>query len=290
MGPVRFVLIPTALVVALSVALVVGLGLLAPAASPVGAARTASLRLPAPTTTRHFVTNLHGAVSGPRRTGFTVFDTGDSLRAVRALPKGVKALVWLGQKCPTAADKRFRTTVRRLSHSPRVLGYYLSDEPHIADCPKGPQGLASRSAFVRKVSGDRQKSFLVLSDNEDYHAFRPAVTGVSMVGLDPYPCSVAHPWCQIRQINEAVRVARAKGIPLRKIVPVYQAFGQENTGSHYYNLPKPAKERAMIARWAKLVPHPPMDYTYGWGNQSSADPTLVDSAELKQVFRSYFAG
>lgn len=268
------------------VALLVSLGLSAAAAPPDGTAT----RQPAPTTANHFVTNLSGAVAGPRRTGFTIFDTGDSLRAVRALPRGVKALVWLGQKCPTPAGKSFRRTVRRLAGSHRVFGYYLSDEPHIADCPKGPAALATRSAFVHKVSRGQQKSFIVLSDDEDYRPFRPAITGVSMVGLDPYPCSVAHPSCEIRQINQAVRRATARGVPLQRIVPVYQAFGQQRTDSHYYNLPTPTKERAMIARWASLVPHPKMDYTYGWGHQGSANPTLSDSAGLKRVFRSYFAG
>lgn len=247
-------------------------------------------RQPAATTTNHFITNLGGVVAGPRRTGFTIFDTGDSLRDVRALPDTVKALVWLGQKCPTPADKSFRTTVGRLARSPRVFGYYLSDEPHVADCPEGPAALATRSAFIRKVSGGRQESFIVLSDDEDYSPFRPAITGVSMVGLDPYPCSVAHPSCEIRQINEAVGLATSRGIQLRRIVPVYQAFGQQNTDSHYYNLPSPTKERAMIARWASLVPHPRMDYTYGWGHQDSANPTLTDSPGLKKTFRSYFAG
>jgi hypothetical protein len=48
--------------------------------------------------------------------------------------------------------------------------------------------------------------------------------------------------------------------------------------------------RDMLARWARLVPHPPMDYTYGWRNQGSANPTLVDSPALQQVLKDYFAG
>lgn len=256
------------------------------AAPPAGAATTR----PAPTTANHFATNLDGDVAGPLRTGFTIFDTGDSLRQVRALPRGVEALVWLGQKCPTSAGKSFRKTVRRLAASPRVFGYYLSDEPHIVDCPKGPAALATRAKFIRKVSEGRQESFIVLSKDEDYRSFRPAVTKVSMIGLDPYPCSLAHPSCELRQINQAVRQATNRGISLRRIVPVYQAFGQKDTDDHYYNLPTAKQERKMIARWASLVPHPRMDYTYGWGHQGSSNPTLVDSRGLKKVFRTYFGG
>ena len=137
--------------------------------------------------------------TAPRKVGFTLFDTGSSLSAVQALPAGVKAMVWLGQKCPTPATAEFRSTVSKLASSGKVYGYYLSDEPHIADCPQGPAGLASRAAYVDQVSGGRQKTFIVLSKAEDYRPFRPAASGVSMVGLDPYPCSVAHPDCAAEQ-------------------------------------------------------------------------------------------
>ena len=233
--------------------------------------------LPAPTTGLHLVTNLHGAVDGPRKVGFTLFDTGSSLSAVQALPAGVKAMVWLGQKCPTPATAEFRSTVSKLASSGKVYGYYLSDEPHIADCPQGPAGLASRAAYVDQVSGGRQKTFIVLSKAEDYRPFRPAASGVSMVGLDPYPCSVAHPDCQPSKIDEKVNLALTS-IRRSKLVPVYQGFGQTAADSHYYNLPTASQMRTMLEHWTALLPSPPMDYTYGWGHQSSSNPTLVDSA------------
>jgi hypothetical protein len=268
--------------------------LLAPAALAVGLlappAPAQTTTLPHATTRNHFIANLEGAAAAPHKVGFTIFDTGASLSQVRALPRGVKSLAWLGQKCPTRADTAFRRTVTRLSKSPRVFGYYLADEPHVSDCPGGAAGLASRAAFIRRASGGAQRSFITLSEPADYKAFRPAVTHVSMFGLDPYPCSVAHPTCEFRQINEAVTQSTARGIPLGRIVPVYQAFGQGRTADHYYNLPSAAQMSTMIARWAKLVPHPPMDYAYGWAHQGSANPTLVDSAGLKRTFTNYFAG
>jgi hypothetical protein len=242
----------------------------------------------APVTGNHFVTNLHGAVSGPRGVGFNVFDTGSSAGQINALPSGVRALVWLGQKCPTPADDTFRSTVRRLSTNPKVFGYYLSDEPHIADCPGGPKALATRATFIYNLTDGRQRSFIVLSKAEDYAAFRPGVTHVGLVGLDPYPCSTAHPTCDTDKIDEKVNLALSSGIARSSIVPVYQAFGQTAADSHYYNLPTAAQMRTMLGRWAALVPHPVMDYTYGWGHQSSANPTLVDSPSLQTVFRSVF--
>ena len=245
--------------------------------------------LPAPTTSNHFVTNLHGATAEPRQTGFTIFDTGSSSQQVDALPRGARAMVWLGQKCPTAADDAFRRTVQRLAGNPRVFGYYLSDEPHVADCPGGPQALASRARYLRRATGGSQRSFIVLSQPADYVAFRPEVTRVDMVGLDPYPCSVPNPGCAFDKIDEKVALA-TQSMTLSRIVPVYQAFGQSAAASHYYDLPTADQMRTMLAHWARLVPHPPMDYTYGWGHQDSANPTLADSAPLKSLFTAYFGG
>ena len=260
-----------------SVALAIGIMLavpVLPAAQPASAART----------THHFIANLDGATR-PHRLGYDVFDTGSSRAAIAALPRGVKALVWLGQKCPTAANDEFRATVRRLARNPRVFGYFLSDEPHVADCPGGPGALATRTAFIRSASAGRQHSFIVL-EHEDYRAFRPAVTGASLVGIDSYPCSVNG--CRYSKITEKVRMARAAGIGLAQIVPVCQAFGQEGIGS-YYRMPTARQERRILRTWAAAVPHPVMDYTYGWRHQSSANPTLADSPALQRVLKSWFA-
>lgn len=240
------------------------------------------------TTEHHFITNRDGS-NAPQRLGFNVFDTGSGTAAIRDLPAGVEALVWLGEKCPTTLDAAFRRTVDRLAGRRDVFGYYLSDEPHLADCPGGPQALAGRTRYIRDASKGRQLSFIVLSDREDYRAFRPAVTGVSMVGLDPYPCSVAHPRCEVAKIDQAVRGALRRGIPAQAIVPVYQAFGQSSTDDPYYLLPSPRQMKRMLHRWAALVPNPPMDYTYGWGHQGSANPTLVDSPRLQAVLARFFA-
>lgn len=253
-------------------------------------ARTTASAPAAPSTASHFVANLHGAVTGPRSAGFTVFDTGPSSSVIDALPDGVRAMVWLGQKCPTTADDSFRRTVRQLSNRDDVVGYYLSDEPHIADCPGGPAALASRADYIYKLNHGRQRSFIVLSRTADFKPFRTSVTHVGMVGLDPYPCSVANPGCEVSKIDERVNAALAAGIPLGRIVPVYQGFGQQNAEDHYYNLPTVTQMQAMLARWAELVPNPRMDYTYGWGHQTSANPTLVDSPGLQRLFASAFGG
>jgi hypothetical protein len=219
-----------------------------------------------------------------------MYDINASAWSIRSLPKGVQGLAYVGQKCPTPADAAFKRTVRKFADKKKLFGYYLSDEPHIKDCPGGPKALASRADFIRKVTNGRQKSFIVLSKDEDYRPFRPARTHVDLVGLDPYPCSVRNPTCEYAQIGEEVRLATGAGIPLRKIVPVYQAFGQANIADGYYNLPTAKQMRKMLAKWERWVPNPKMDYTYSWGNQpTSSNPTLVDSPALQKVFQSHFA-
>jgi hypothetical protein len=254
--------------------------------------RVLTRALARPTTAFHFTVNVkHPA--GAHRVGFNVFDTGTSAEQIAALPSGSVALVWLGQKCPTAIDHAFRQVVRGLASNDRVFGYFLSDEPHIADCPLGPAHLAQRAGFIRKVSDNRQKSLIVMSATvpSGYHAFRPKVTRVSMVGIDPYPCSIEHPRCDDRLITLRVRNALHAGIRRSAIVPTFQTFGQESLKDHhYYNLPTPRQLKRILNTWAKLVPHPKMDASYGWGHQNSANPSLVDANGLQDVLHRYFRG
>lgn len=251
--------------------------------------RTAAA-LPAPTTQYHYTVNLESRFRAVKRLGFNVMDVGPSRDQIRTLPRHTRGLVYLGQDCPTRAGHRFRHEVRRLAHNPRVFGYFLSDEPARRSCPGGPGALASRADYIQRVSHGTQGSFIVLTDDAPYRAFRPKVTHVTMIGLDPYPCSIAHPRCAFGKVRQAVTAAVRAGIPRSAIVPVYQAFGQENTRSHYYNLPTTAQLRRILQGWAAQVPHPMMDYTYSWGNQSSSNPTLRDAPGLQQLMKSYFAG
>ena len=163
----------------------------------------------------------------------------------------------------------------------------MSYEPQIENCPGGPAADASRADYIRSRTGGLQKSFIVLSKIEDYSPFKPANSHVDLVGLDPYPCSTASPTCPVRKITDKVNAALSAGIPRAAIVPVYQAFGQNNIPGGYYRLPTADQMRAMQAEWDRLVPSPVMDYAYGWGHQSSSNPTLVDSRALQQVLAAH---
>jgi hypothetical protein len=236
-----------------------------------------------PTARAHFITNLHGSTA-PAALGFDVFDTSES--GLAALPSGVRGLVWLGQKCPTPADARFKAAIDRMSKNPKVFGYYLSDEPHIADCPGGAAALASRADYVRAKNAN-QWTFIVLSRQADVYSFRPAVSHVHLVGFDPYPCSTANPTCDLRKIGERVGWADAAGIERWRVVPVFPTFGQEKLASHYYNLPNGSQLQAILDEWRTYAPYPVMDYSYTWGHQSSSNPTLIDSASLQSVMKKH---
>jgi hypothetical protein len=279
-----------ALVLTVSGAAAVAAGPGSAAPPPAPAASALPAAVPAPTTQYHYTVNLEGHFRPVARLGFNVMDVGPSRAMVRTLPRGTKGLVYVGQDCPHRVNRAFRREIRPLAHNPRVLGYFLSDEPDERSCPRAPAALASRADYIRRVSHGTQRSFIVLTNDGPYRAFRPAVTHVSMVGLDPYPCSKAHPRCAYYKIRQAVTEATRAGIPKAAIVPVFQAFGQERTRSHYYNLPTTSQLRRILARWAVQVPHPIMDYTYSWGNQSSSNPTLRNAPGLQRLLSSYFAG
>lgn len=241
------------------------------------------------TTSLHYVANVK-AVRAAKRVGFNVLDTGTSKQQIDALPSGTRAMVWMGQKCPTAIDSAFRAVVTELAADPKVYGYFLSDEPHISDCPKGPAHLAGRARFIRTASGGTQRSFIVLSATVplSYHAFRPAASHVSLIGIDPYPCSINYPHCDLAKIRYRVRQATHAGIPRTQMVPTFQAFGQERLRTHFYNLPTRTQLRSILNEWARLVSHPQLDFTYSWGHQTSSDPTLTDSTTLKDLLHRYF--
>lgn len=265
------------------------------AGSRTGAATRPRVTLPAATTRYHYIAN----VKAPRavaRLGYNVIDTGSSDGQIDALPAGTRAMVWLGEKCPTRIDGTFRDIIDRLATNPKVYGYFLSDEPHISDCALGPANLAEKARYIHQASAGRQKTFIVLSWTvpSGYHAFRPAASGVDLVGIDPYPCSIDSPECSYAKVVTRVHQAIQAGIPPRRIVPSFQAFGQENMSGHegsYYNLPTGYQMKRLLSLWAQLVPHPRLDFTYGWDHQEdSSNPTLVDSAVLQRILFRYMHG
>ena len=116
--------------------------------------------------------------------------------------------------------------------------------------------------------------------------YNPSNTHIDLFGLDPYPVRSEFPTIDYDLIDRTVAAALESGIPLAKIVPVYQTFGgggwTTDTGGKYV-MPTADEMTAMLDRWEKLVPSPAFDYAYSWGSQNG-HTALEDSAILQGFF------
>ncbi len=266
-------------------------------ATDVGATPTITPAVPL-----HAAFNTQGGIADLITLGFNLFDVSgsntdpaDTLALVNALPAGTQALVWLGnlgnapkgQSCPTPgfSDAEFQAQVDVLANNPKVFGYNLSDEPHPSVCPDAASAIQARSDYIH-THAPGQKVYITVLDGSnmcpagegcEYRAFRPEITHVDLIGLDPYPChfdSVGQPVpCDTSVILQRVQSAVANGIPASSIVPVFEAFGQEGRldgKSIYYRTPTTTEFQDMLNLWKSLVPNPVFDFTYTWGIQCTA--------------------
>jgi len=239
--------------------------------------------LPAlPSGTRHFVANEEGAYATTAALGYNLHDTGPDPAQVNALPYADKAVVWLGEKCPTGATPAFRAAVDALANNPRVFGYYLTDEPDDVGCAAD---LKAEVDYIH-ANAPGQYTFILLTDFPGtYQAYRPAATNVDLVAVDPYPCQYpASGGCDLNRINAEVDAALAAGIPRERLVPTFQAFGQTTT----WFAPSAAQLQSILDRWAALVPFPVFDFAYTWGCQGGLRTDCVSNhPDWQNVLRAY---
>lgn len=249
-------------------------------------------------------TQLHYAANGnfdensvylPGRAGFNLADV-QTLHELRALPDGVRGLVWVGQ-C-NGTDAAFIQSVAPFIGEPKVFGFYLMDDPD----PRTVPGLETPSprcpAENLKAESDwlharmpETKTFIVLMNMSSAatplfrDTYNPETSHIDLYGLAAFPCWSDTPDCDYRIIDRYVAAAEVAGIPTTSIVPIFQAFGAGNwltdTGAHY-KLPSPAEEWQIITRWRTLVRAAAFDFTYSWGSQNS-DLALHDAPELQAV-------
>ncbi|HEV3369122.1 MAG TPA: hypothetical protein VG074_06140 [Acidimicrobiales bacterium] len=220
--------------------------------------------------------------------GFNLADVGDVSQA-NALPAGVKGLVYLGL-C-TGVTSAFTTAVHPYVGNQKVFGFYLMDEPNPSSCSAA--NLKAESDWIH-ANDPGTKTFIIeenlsSTDHPTYvGGFNPANSDIDLYGLDPYPCrSELGNACHYGWIGLAVKAAKADGIPLADIVPVYQAFGggtETDDGGRSYSLPVPSQEAQILRTWGSLVPTPVFDYAYSWGSQHQ-DASLSGSAALQRIFR-----
>jgi hypothetical protein len=226
--------------------------------------------------TKHYTAN-ETSYTASDAIGFNVHDTGMSTSTINALPAGSQALVWVGigaSNCSATLSSTFTSFVLANAANPRLFGFYLTDEPLDNTC------VAAVTAYTKYIHDNApgKKSFILLTDwPGTYAAYRPAVTNVDLIGLDPYP--VKDGKYDSTLISQQVNNAVAAGVPLSRIVPVFQTFGGEG-----WDAPTAAQLTTILAQWAALIPNPPLDYAYSWGTQSNAlSAALVTRSDWRDI-------
>jgi len=231
--------------------------------------------------TLHYTPNEDSAYTTTAGLGFSLHDVGPYQSTIDALPSGNKALVWVGEKCPSGVSSQLTTAVAALVSDPRVFGYYLSDEPHVASCPSGPANLAAEADYIHFHTSGQLAFITLTNEGSDYAAFKESVTHLDAIGLDPYPCNV-NSGCTYSDIDADVHAAEAAGISSSVIVPVFQVFGDS-----YYLMPTPPQLQSILAEWATLVPAPIFDYAYSWGCQNKSLSGCLSTSSGDQTAVSY---
>jgi hypothetical protein len=222
--------------------------------------------------------------------GFNVADVG-YVSALNALPAGMLGLVYLGEK--SGATSTFISKVRTFIGNPKLFGFFLCDEPD----PRVTSAalLKAESDYIHNnVPG--AKTFITMNDMGSSRApnfmntYNPGNTGIDLYGISAYPCRTEIAF-DVTMIDRRVKAATDAGIPVEKIVPVFQAFGGGNwtdDGGGKFLLPTPDQMNQMFSRWASLVPNPVMEYTYAWGEQNG-DIALgsASAASLRTVYLAH---
>ncbi|GAA0248213.1 hypothetical protein GCM10009527_050950 [Actinomadura nitritigenes] len=265
------------------------------AARPAAASRAAGTL---PTGTLHAALNMPaGDRAKAAALGYDLFDVDPDAGEIASLPKGGRALLWVGnttcgdfQQNSTSA---FADTVKRFAGNDRVYGWYLSDEPNPDQCP-GIAGELRRRADIVHRYAPGQKAFASLTD-WPMAPLKPSETHLDLIGLDPYPCRLGRGGCDLGAIDTMVGQATRAGFTRRMIVPVFQTFGQSCSGGEKnWRLPAAGEMKAILTRWDRLVPRPAFDISYSWGRQDAwACPALADAdgrdgnPDLQSVMRAH---
>jgi hypothetical protein len=245
--------------------------------SNTAAVTTPSPQVRGPITSLHYTPN-DNVVNGqyvPLQDGFNLADD-SNVDEINSLPAGVQALVWIGMR--DGATDAFKSAVQPFIGNPKVYGFFLYDEPD----PTGQFGPLVTAASLKDESDwihtndPGAKTFILLMNlgtptdpsfvdprtGDGYYT--PANTDIDLFGLDPYPIRPQFSGGADYDVIPAyVSAAERSGIPLSRIVPVYQAFGGGGYAS--WTLPTASQEQQILAAWGAVVPQPAFDFAYSWG-------------------------
>ncbi|WP_244439856.1 hypothetical protein [Mesorhizobium metallidurans] len=241
-----------------------------------------------------------GSAAAIAAAGFNLADV-QYVEQLNALPPGMKGLIWLNET--SGVTPRFIAKVKPFIGNAKLFGFRLGDEPDITgkyhSPAVSPAALKAEADWIRaNVPG--AVTFITLMDMGSFDApsymntFNPANTGIDFFGLDPYP--VRGKVFDLDFIDRTVEAAVAAGIPLNKIVPVFQAFGGGNWRTYtggvkdVYKLPTPDQANQMFARWATYTPNPVFDFAYAWGSQNGdtkLGSTSPEALSLRAAFKAH---
>ena len=231
--------------------------------------------------------------------GYNVIDTSSTTRSTID-SFGAKVIIYTGydkDHCQwDVPDSTWQSQVLNLKSDANVVGWFLADEPHpytAGNCTSSAAQIKARADFLH-ANAPGQKAMIVVLDGSnacgsrpegcEYKFFNEAATHADLIGIDPYVCSTAHPSCDYSKITQRVDSAVANGIPLDRIMPVYQAFG----GDGYYLMPTAAQETTLLQTWNSLAPSGGWagEYTYEW-SQSSEPDGLSNHPQVQSVFAAH---
>lgn len=253
---------------------------------------------------QHFTVNHRKDFPQAVAIGFNLADV-SSVAALDALPDGTRGVLWMrnynNELCAwQTSDADTAAIVRAARGNPKFSGiYFVADTPHPSACPDAPLQIAARTELIHQNDPDG-RSFIAVSGGFKFPAeFEQLANAADLIGIVVYPCNTKEPRCEMDKIAERVDRARAAGIPVERLVPVFQAFGQacSTAQTKWYRLPTEEEMTEVFAIWDKLLPPQtrPFDMTYSWGEQSQqACPSLStadgsDYPDLQTLYSRYFA-
>ena len=247
-----------------------------------GATGTAPVRGGTPLLHRYLTDASDGATT--LRYGYDLVDTGTDKTFIDHLPRGQRALVWLGDYDGSTcafeiSDAEVVRTIAPLARDRRVAGFYIADEADDAQtrygggCTGVAAAVAARSALVHRVAPGHF-TYEVLTEPGTFADFAAAT---DVMGVDPYPCRVDRP-CDWKLIPRFVAALRAAHV--RHYWGVLQAFAYEP-----WRLPTADELRRMVEQWSQTCWEG--EQTFAWtyqGYSLAQHPRLL--AVLAELNRS----
>jgi hypothetical protein len=173
--------------------------------------------------------------------GFNFIDSDPFDDFDKLVSHGLRGFVWLGGYSNVTCSFRegedwIRQRVSVIAGSPGVGAYFIDDEPDAARCPRAPAQMKARSDLVKSIDPG-PPTFLVTYRIDQIKLFAGTV---DVIGLDGYPCSIAH-GCDFSKIEGQAAVADRLGI---RYWGVIQAFGDD-----WYKLPTADELHQQFVHW-----------------------------------------